>query len=89
MGFVGVMLPIRILQQVRNRAPGLYLLLSTSNTSTRTSNTSTPLGCYISLNTPEGRAKARVQMDRLPELLERKKIGGRDLPTEVFIRKRR
>lgn len=28
-------------------------------------------------------------MDRLPALLERKKIGGRDLPTEVFIRKKR
>jgi hypothetical protein len=28
-------------------------------------------------------------MDRLPGLLERKKIGGKDLPTEVFIRHKR
>lgn len=46
-------------------------------------------GCYLSLETPEGRTKARQQLDRLPALLERKKIGGRDLPTEIFIRKKR
>lgn len=48
-----------------------------------------PAGCYLSLKTSVGRKRAREEMDRLPALLERKKIAGRDLPTEVFIRKKR
>lgn len=40
-------------------------------------------GCYISLN---DRQKARSLFDKVPELLERKKIGGKDLPTEVWVK---
>ncbi|KAJ7290503.1 hypothetical protein C8J57DRAFT_1276000 [Mycena rebaudengoi] len=42
-------------------------------------------GCYLSLG---NRAKAQELFDALPELLERKKVGGKDLPTEVLIRKK-
>lgn len=28
-------------------------------------------------------------MDRIPEAIEKRKIGGKDLPTEVFIKKKR
>ena len=43
-------------------------------------------GCYISLKNYE---KAQELMDRIPDLIEKKKIGGKDLPTEVFIKKKR
>ncbi|KAF8498327.1 outer membrane protein Iml2/Tetratricopeptide repeat protein 39 [Gautieria morchelliformis] len=44
-------------------------------------------GCYLSLGNVE---KARTILDNVPQLLDRigRKIGGRDLPTEVFIRKK-
>ncbi|KAJ7203157.1 mitochondrial outer membrane protein IML2 [Mycena pura] len=42
-------------------------------------------GCYMSLG---DRAKAQELLDALPELLSKKKVGGKDLPTEVFIRKK-
>ncbi|KAF7354120.1 Mitochondrial outer membrane protein [Mycena venus] len=42
-------------------------------------------GCYISLG---NRTKAQELLDALPELLQRKKVGGKDLPTEVLIRKK-
>ncbi|KAJ7851272.1 hypothetical protein B0H14DRAFT_3137428 [Mycena olivaceomarginata] len=42
-------------------------------------------GCYVSLG---NRAKAQELFDALPELLRRKKVGGKDLPTEVWIRKK-
>ncbi|KAG8711182.1 hypothetical protein FRC08_016213 [Ceratobasidium sp. 394] len=47
-------------------------------------------GCYLSLakEKPEFRPKARALLDLVPQLLDRKKIGGRDLPTEVFIQKK-
>ncbi|KAG8746511.1 hypothetical protein FRC10_004645 [Ceratobasidium sp. 414] len=47
-------------------------------------------GCYLSLarEKPEFKTKARALIDLVPQLLDRKKIGGRDLPTEVFIQKR-
>ncbi|QRV74892.1 mitochondrial outer membrane protein IML2 [Ceratobasidium sp. AG-Ba] len=47
-------------------------------------------GCYLSLakEKPEFKAKARAALDLVPQLLDRKKIGGRDLPTEVFIQKK-
>lgn len=44
------------------------------------------IGCYVSLG---DRRKAKEFLDEIPKLLERKKIGGKDLPTEVFIRKKR
>jgi hypothetical protein len=47
-------------------------------------------GCYLALAKvePEYKAKARALLDSIPSLLDRKKIGGRDLPTEVFIQKK-
>ncbi|KAG9124801.1 hypothetical protein FRC07_010199, partial [Ceratobasidium sp. 392] len=47
-------------------------------------------GCYLSLarEKPEFKTKARALLDLVPQLLDRKKIGGRDLPTEVFIQKK-
>ncbi|KAH7342051.1 outer membrane protein Iml2/Tetratricopeptide repeat protein 39 [Rhizoctonia solani] len=47
-------------------------------------------GCYLALakDKPEFKAKARALFDSIPKLLDRKKIGGKDLPTEVFIQKK-
>ncbi|KAI0373047.1 hypothetical protein BV20DRAFT_1050450 [Pilatotrama ljubarskyi] len=42
-------------------------------------------GCHISLKNYE---KAQKLLDHIPELIEKKKIGGKDLPTEVFIKKK-
>ncbi|KAI0748463.1 outer membrane protein Iml2/Tetratricopeptide repeat protein 39 [Daedaleopsis nitida] len=42
-------------------------------------------GCYISLRKYE---KAQELLDKVPELIEKRKIGGKDLPTEVFIKKK-
>ncbi|KAK7036209.1 mitochondrial outer membrane protein [Favolaschia claudopus] len=42
-------------------------------------------GCYISLG---NLTKAQELLDALPELLSKKKVGGKDLPTEVLIRKK-
>jgi hypothetical protein len=33
--------------------------------------------------------KAKELFEQVPALIEKKKIGGKDLPTEVFIKKRR
>lgn len=33
--------------------------------------------------------KAQKLLDQVPDLLEKKKIGGKDLPTEVWIKKKR
>ncbi|KAF8604614.1 hypothetical protein BDV93DRAFT_537692 [Ceratobasidium sp. AG-I] len=43
---------------------------------------------FIAAEKPEGKAKARELLDSVPQLLDRKKIGGRELPTEAFIQKR-
>ncbi|KAJ1307250.1 hypothetical protein OPQ81_001363 [Rhizoctonia solani] len=47
-------------------------------------------GCYLALakDKPEFKAKARALLESIPKLLDRKKIGGKDLPTEVFIQKK-
>jgi thioredoxin-like negative regulator of GroEL len=45
----------------------------------------TYVGCYISLGNYE---KAQELLDQVPALLEKKKLSGKDLPTEVFIKKR-
>ncbi|KAJ7148347.1 hypothetical protein C8R46DRAFT_1010091 [Mycena filopes] len=42
-------------------------------------------GCYVSLG---NRDKAQELLDAIPELLTKKKVGGKDLPTEVLIRKK-
>lgn len=44
------------------------------------------LGCYVSLG---DRVKAKELFDTVPSLLDKRKIGGKDLPTEVWIRKKR
>ena len=43
------------------------------------------IGCYFSLGDMQ---KAQQLLDTIPSLLERKKVGGKDLPTEVFIKKK-
>lgn len=43
------------------------------------------IGCYFSLGDTQ---KAQQLLDTIPSLLERKKVGGKDLPTEVFIKKK-
>lgn len=43
-------------------------------------------GCYISLKDYD---KAQELLDKVPELIEKRKLGGKDLPTEVFIKKKR
>ncbi|KAB5595733.1 Mitochondrial outer membrane protein IML2 [Ceratobasidium theobromae] len=47
-------------------------------------------GCYLALakGDPEYMTKARALFELIPKLLDRKKLGGRDLPTEVFIQKK-
>ncbi|KAL6298596.1 hypothetical protein BKA93DRAFT_830556 [Sparassis latifolia] len=42
-------------------------------------------GCYVSLKDYD---KAQELLDEIPVLLEKKKITGKDLPTEVFIKKK-
>ncbi|KAH8111665.1 outer membrane protein Iml2/Tetratricopeptide repeat protein 39 [Phellopilus nigrolimitatus] len=42
-------------------------------------------GCYVSLG---NRTKAKELFDEVPTLLDRRKIGGKDLPTEVLIKKK-
>ncbi len=32
--------------------------------------------------------KAQVLLDKVPELLDRRKMGGKELPTEAFVRKK-
>ena len=44
-----------------------------------------PSGCCVSL---KDYAKAQALFDAIPALLERKKLNGKDLPTEVFIKKK-
>ncbi|KAI0723829.1 outer membrane protein Iml2/Tetratricopeptide repeat protein 39 [Cerioporus squamosus] len=42
-------------------------------------------GCHISLKNYD---KAQELLDKVPELIEKRKLGGKDLPTEVFIKKK-
>ncbi|KJA17945.1 hypothetical protein HYPSUDRAFT_218539 [Hypholoma sublateritium FD-334 SS-4] len=42
-------------------------------------------GCYFSLGDME---KAQSLLDAIPNLIDKKKISGKDLPTEVFIKKK-
>lgn len=43
-------------------------------------------GCHVSV---KNYTEAQKLLDMIPDLLEKKKIGGKDLPTEVFIKKKR
>jgi len=42
-------------------------------------------GCHFSLGNHD---KARALLDKVPDLIEKKKITGKDLPTETFIKKK-
>ncbi|KAG6884221.1 hypothetical protein C0992_006729 [Termitomyces sp. T32_za158] len=42
-------------------------------------------GCYISIGNT---TKAQALLDAVPDLMDKKKISGKDLPTEVFIKKK-
>jgi hypothetical protein len=42
-------------------------------------------GCYFSLNDYK---KTQELLDTIPSLLEKKKLNGKDLPTEVYIKKK-
>ncbi|KAG6809489.1 hypothetical protein H0H92_016051 [Tricholoma furcatifolium] len=42
-------------------------------------------GCYISIGNT---TKAQALLDVIPELIDKKKMGGKDLPTEVLIKKK-
>ncbi|KAF8163824.1 mitochondrial outer membrane protein IML2 [Crassisporium funariophilum] len=42
-------------------------------------------GCHTALGNYE---KAQAMLDAIPDLIEKKKISGKDLPTEVFIKKK-
>ncbi|KAG8934191.1 hypothetical protein FRC01_004524 [Tulasnella sp. 417] len=44
-------------------------------------------GCYLALKTEEGLGRAQELFDKLPSLLMKKRPGGQDLPTEVYIQK--
>jgi len=43
-------------------------------------------GCHFSLGNYD---KAQAMLEMVPDLIETKKISGKDLPTEVFIKKKR
>lgn len=43
-------------------------------------------GCYFSLGNLD---KAQAMLEMVPDLIEKKKVKGKDLPTEVFIKKKR
>jgi hypothetical protein len=45
----------------------------------------TTSGCYFSLGDI---AKCQELLDAIPGLIDKKKVGGKDLPTEVFIKKK-
>ncbi|KAG6838080.1 Mitochondrial outer membrane protein iml2, partial [Blastosporella zonata] len=42
-------------------------------------------GCYISIG---NKTKAQALLDVIPDLIDKKKISGKDLPTEVLIKKK-
>jgi hypothetical protein len=44
------------------------------------------LGCHFSLGNYE---TTQTTLDMIPDLIDKKKISGKDLPTEVFIKKKR
>ncbi|KAG8972041.1 hypothetical protein FRC05_010454 [Tulasnella sp. 425] len=45
-------------------------------------------GCCLALKTEEGLSRAQELFDKLPTLLSKKRPGGQDLPTEVYIQKK-
>ncbi|KEP50139.1 outer membrane protein IML2 [Rhizoctonia solani 123E] len=67
-----------------------FLKIIEMNTWSHATYTYIAAGCYLALakDQPEFKVKARALLDLLPNLLDRKKIGGKDLPTEVFIQKK-
>ncbi|CUA75866.1 Mitochondrial outer membrane protein IML2 [Coprinopsis cinerea okayama7 len=67
-----------------------FLKIIEMNTWSHATYTYIAAGCYLALSKDklEFKAKARALFDSIPNLLDRKKIGGKDLPTEVFIQKK-
>ncbi|KDN50787.1 hypothetical protein RSAG8_01285, partial [Rhizoctonia solani AG-8 WAC10335] len=67
-----------------------FLRIIEMNTWSHATYTYIAAGCSQALakDQPEFKAKARALLDSIPNLLDRKKIGGKDLPTEVFIQKK-
>ncbi|KIO27128.1 hypothetical protein M407DRAFT_73614 [Tulasnella calospora MUT 4182] len=45
-------------------------------------------GCYLALKTEEGLGRAQELFDKLPSLLMKKRPGGQDLPTEIYVQKK-
>ena len=43
------------------------------------------LGCHLALG---NLVQAKALLDRMSQALDKRKIGGRELPSEVFIRKK-
>jgi len=44
------------------------------------------LGCYFSL---KDHNRAQNLLDKIPDQLDKRKLSGRDMPTETFIKKKR
>ncbi|KAF8575789.1 hypothetical protein K439DRAFT_1419445 [Ramaria rubella] len=72
-------------QRRYQEAADMFLKMTTLNNWSHATYYFMAAGCYLSLGNA---IQAQKLMDAVPGLLEKKKIGGRDLPTEVFIRKK-
>ena len=49
-------------------------------------NSMSETGCHFSLGNHD---KAQAMLEMIPDLIEKKKVRGKELPTEVFIKKKR
>ena len=70
------------------RSHGTYYFIAAGNFlfSCYSCHNSTPeTGCYFSLGNND---KAQAMLEMVPDLIEKKKVKGKDLPTEVFIKKK-
>ncbi|KAG8930631.1 hypothetical protein FRC02_003958 [Tulasnella sp. 418] len=69
-------------------AADAFLTMKRLNTWSHPTYTFLAAGCYLALKTDQARTKAQELFDTLPTLLQKKKVGGKDLPTEVYIMKK-